>query len=207
MESTDFKELLKEKICELFSVCDKDNKGYIVKQDMFRLSDSISMPAEHLERVFEMLDVDGNSQLSIEEFVNGFATATICDPKNIFSGFNELGNKRLVGKERDQLDLKLIETEKHLKNCQIYIQQLQAKEDVEKKDRAKYKPIIDCRAALRMSEKIVIERMDLVEQLDDLPMEKTYKVMLAGDSGVGKSSFIRRLCDGNFEDSFAPTIG
>lgn len=36
---------------------------------------------------------------------------------------------------------------------------------------------------------------------------RLYKILLVGDSGVGKSSFLLRYCNGTFEDDYAATIG
>ena len=35
----------------------------------------------------------------------------------------------------------------------------------------------------------------------------TFKIMLLGDSSVGKTAFILRFCDGKFEDDTLTTIG
>ena len=35
----------------------------------------------------------------------------------------------------------------------------------------------------------------------------TYKVLVLGDSGVGKTCLIRRFTDGDFTDNFLSTIG
>ena len=35
----------------------------------------------------------------------------------------------------------------------------------------------------------------------------TFKIMLLGDSSVGKTAFILRFCDGKFEDDSITTIG
>lgn len=37
--------------------------------------------------------------------------------------------------------------------------------------------------------------------------ERVFKVVFVGDSGVGKSSFIHRYCQGIFKDTFSATIG
>ena len=37
--------------------------------------------------------------------------------------------------------------------------------------------------------------------------ERVFKVVLLGDSAVGKSSFIMRLCHNRFQAAFQPTIG
>lgn len=40
-----------------------------------------------------------------------------------------------------------------------------------------------------------------------LPIKQTYKCLLLGDSGVGKSTFLRRHATGQFEDRHEPTHG
>ncbi len=37
--------------------------------------------------------------------------------------------------------------------------------------------------------------------------ERVFKVILVGDSSVGKTSFMRRFCHDQFTDSFCSTIG
>ena len=37
--------------------------------------------------------------------------------------------------------------------------------------------------------------------------DRTYKVVLAGDAAVGKSTFISRLCTGTFVPNMASTLG
>ena len=43
--------------------------------------------------------------------------------------------------------------------------------------------------------------------MEPAPLQRIFKVVFVGDSGVGKSSFIHRFCTGNFRPSFAATIG
>jgi small GTP-binding protein len=37
--------------------------------------------------------------------------------------------------------------------------------------------------------------------------ESSYKILIVGDSGVGKSSLLLRFCDSKFFSSGGPTIG
>lgn len=37
--------------------------------------------------------------------------------------------------------------------------------------------------------------------------QRIFKVVFVGDSGVGKSSFIHRFCNDNFNPTFSATIG
>ncbi|XP_052800394.1 EF-hand calcium-binding domain-containing protein 4B-like isoform X2 [Mya arenaria] len=43
--------------------------------------------------------------------------------------------------------------------------------------------------------------------MEPAALQRIFKVVFVGDSGVGKSSFIHRFCTGNFRPSFAATIG
>nr|CAB3265447.1 ras and EF-hand domain-containing protein homolog [Phallusia mammillata] len=57
---------------ELFSVCDKEGKGYINKVDMQHLNGTLPLNGKQLEEVFDSLDNDGNGFLTFEEFSDGF---------------------------------------------------------------------------------------------------------------------------------------
>ena len=46
-----------------------------------------------------------------------------------------------------------------------------------------------------------------VTSLEGRQPERVFKVVLLGDSAVGKSSFIMRLCHNRFQAAFQPTIG
>ena len=39
------------------------------------------------------------------------------------------------------------------------------------------------------------------------PLQRVFKVVIIGDSGVGKSSFIHRFCHNKFRASYQATIG
>lgn len=57
---------------QLFDLCDRERKGYIVKSDLVRLAGEFQLSEQQLEDLFHSLDVDGNGYLTLEEFVAGF---------------------------------------------------------------------------------------------------------------------------------------
>ena len=58
---------------ELYFLCDEEKKGYITKEDMYRLSTHLSLSNEQIEAVFDSLDDDNNGNLTLEEFIVGFS--------------------------------------------------------------------------------------------------------------------------------------
>ncbi len=77
-EQTPLGQMALEKAKELFSVCDNENKGFIIKRDMQRLKDELpGLTADQLEEVFESLDQDHNGYLTMDEFVRGFGKLMI----------------------------------------------------------------------------------------------------------------------------------
>ncbi|XP_068556579.1 EF-hand calcium-binding domain-containing protein 4B isoform X2 [Anas acuta] len=58
---------------EFFQICDVEGKGFITCQDMQRLYPELPLSLEELEKVFVMLDADGNGSLTPEEFTTGFS--------------------------------------------------------------------------------------------------------------------------------------
>lgn len=60
-------------ILEFFQVCDSENKGFITRRDMQRLSSELPLSAEELENVFDTLDSDANGFLTLDEFSSGFS--------------------------------------------------------------------------------------------------------------------------------------
>lgn len=61
-------DMIASKAEELFNVCDKEQKGFIIKKDMQRLRDDLGVEPEQLEDVFDSLDIDHNGFLTLEEF-------------------------------------------------------------------------------------------------------------------------------------------
>lgn len=45
------------------------------------------------------------------------------------------------------------------------------------------------------------------EPSEPFPLQRVFKVVFVGDSGVGKSSFIQRFCHNTFRPSYSATIG
>ncbi|NXO03353.1 EFC4B protein, partial [Rhinopomastus cyanomelas] len=58
---------------EFFQICDLEGKGFITRQDMQRLHSELPLSLEELEKVFVMLDADGNGSLTLKEFITGFS--------------------------------------------------------------------------------------------------------------------------------------
>ncbi|XP_013055394.3 EF-hand calcium-binding domain-containing protein 4B isoform X1 [Anser cygnoides] len=58
---------------EFFQICDVEGKGFITCQDMQRLYPELPLSLEELEKVFVMLDADGNGSLTPKEFTTGFS--------------------------------------------------------------------------------------------------------------------------------------
>jgi Ras and EF-hand domain-containing protein len=65
-------ELISAKAEELFNLCDKEQKGFIIKKDIQRLRDEIDVEPEQLEDVFDSLDIDHNGFLTLQEFTCKF---------------------------------------------------------------------------------------------------------------------------------------
>ncbi|XP_050713753.1 mucin-12-like isoform X2 [Eriocheir sinensis] len=59
---------------ELFTVCDRECKGFITKRDLQHLWGELPLDPDELEAVFDSLDKDHNGFLSLQEFTNGFGS-------------------------------------------------------------------------------------------------------------------------------------
>ena len=53
------------KASDLFAVCDQEQKGFVTKRDMQRMRDELPLDPDQLEAVFDALDADGNSYLTV----------------------------------------------------------------------------------------------------------------------------------------------
>ena len=60
------------RIRKLFSVCDEEGKGYVTREELFRLTKEIALTQEEVNNAFYYLDKDKNGSLSLEEFMTGF---------------------------------------------------------------------------------------------------------------------------------------
>lgn len=64
--------VMKDKARDIFTLCDKDEKGYINKVDMRRLESELMLSAEQLDSVFDDLDTDKTGRLTLDDFITGF---------------------------------------------------------------------------------------------------------------------------------------
>ena len=60
------------RVRKLFSLCDEEGKGYVTREDLFRLTKEIALTQEEVNNAFYYLDKDKNGSLSLEEFMGGF---------------------------------------------------------------------------------------------------------------------------------------
>ncbi|XP_075458382.1 EF-hand calcium-binding domain-containing protein 4B [Ascaphus truei] len=74
---------------EFFQICDIENKGFITRRDMQRLHGELSLSLDELEKVFDTLDADGNSYLTLEEFSTGFSQFLFGDEVPTNEAFGE----------------------------------------------------------------------------------------------------------------------
>ena len=72
LSEDDIQKMMLQKACELFAVCDVEQKGFITKRDMQRLQKELPLTADQLVDVFDSLDDDKNGFLTLEEFTAGF---------------------------------------------------------------------------------------------------------------------------------------
>jgi Ca2+-binding EF-hand superfamily protein len=66
--SSNIQELISARAEELFNLCDKEQKGFIIKRDMQHLRDEFGVEPEQLEDVFDSLDIHHNGFLTLHEF-------------------------------------------------------------------------------------------------------------------------------------------
>jgi len=66
------KDALTEKIIEMFHICDAENKGHVIKEDLYRLKDELGLDDADIDNAFEQLDTNRDTFLSMEEFTAGF---------------------------------------------------------------------------------------------------------------------------------------
>lgn len=74
LTSDEIQEIMVQKAQELFTLCDKEQKGFINKLDMQRMQSELPLTPELLEQVFDSLDEDKNGYLTMKEFTEGFGS-------------------------------------------------------------------------------------------------------------------------------------
>lgn len=52
-----------------------------------------------------------------------------------------------------------------------------------------------------------METMDSLDTPGDTNFDYMYKILIVGNSGVGKTAFLTRYCDDTFSPSFVATVG
>ena len=62
-----------KKAKEVFDLCDSEGKGYVIRQDLMRLTESLGLTGEQLSLIFDKLDEDQNGFLTVYEFTQGFS--------------------------------------------------------------------------------------------------------------------------------------
>ena len=67
------KDALKEIIVEMFHICDVENKGHVVKEDLYGLKDELDLDPADIDNAFEQLDTNRDTFLSMDEFTAGFS--------------------------------------------------------------------------------------------------------------------------------------
>ena len=96
-------ELLHNKANELFKICDEEKKGFIVKKDMQKIKNIVSLTPDVLEDVFDSLDIEKNGYLTLDEFIYRF--------KDFFGIINENKDPNYVGDEiNDEIFKETIES-------------------------------------------------------------------------------------------------
>eukprot|EP00112_Aurelia_sp_Birch-Aquarium-sp1_P026731 Seg969.1 transcript_id=Seg969.1/GoldUCD/mRNA.D3Y31 product="EF-hand calcium-binding domain-containing protein 4A" protein_id=Seg969.1/GoldUCD/D3Y31 len=75
---------LSTRIRNLFALCDEEGKGYVTREELFRLTKEIALTEEEVNNAFHYLDKDKNGSLSLEEFMSGF---------DVFLGTEQVSSK------------------------------------------------------------------------------------------------------------------
>lgn len=71
-DETDIDNLLRDQAVVLFKQCDRDNKSYVTREDLFHLSQELDLSSELVDEAFDKLDIHSNDYLTLREFINGF---------------------------------------------------------------------------------------------------------------------------------------
>ena len=73
LSSQEVHRLIRQKLQELFSLCDPDDHGYITFDDMLAQKEQLPIPSEQMGIIFETLDKDQTGYLTIDAFVDGLS--------------------------------------------------------------------------------------------------------------------------------------
>ena len=62
-----------ERLEQFFTLCDRNNSGFIEDEDLNELCDELSLDGEAIKNIFAPLDANGEGRISKDQFISGFA--------------------------------------------------------------------------------------------------------------------------------------
>ena len=66
------KKMEAEEINQLFSVCDKDSKGFLNRQEFYDLCFDLNLAGNQIEELFNSLDINSDGKIEKQEFLEQF---------------------------------------------------------------------------------------------------------------------------------------